>query len=989
MKTLTTKIKAGLSPYLLTLTICVMNVISHGQFTFDFPGATETYVTGLNDSSYVVGYYVDGSGTAHGYIFHYGDTTLVEYNGYSTWLGGVNNNHIVCGRYNPTGNTNDYHCFTYDILNDDFTIIPDLEGYELTSPNDINDAGQISGDLKDGADRRFFIYTPGGGFLTNFVMVDGTPVPTYGGHSIDESGRITGWYIDGGLYYSFRYHPDFGFTDTIDLPDPDNPATHKTRLMGTNSNGLGILDFILSDRAFLYDFNDDAAWVNNEVQIPGAVEIHLLDINNDNELCGYYLDENYSIKGFFDQEISFSFNPETDGWDFVNSTEDMWNESEFYLSTDYSSDPYLFIGNNPFPQMTTGVNFPASSYPSWNDFVTTFGMGKCYYSNPEINYFEIKPVAFGVWMSARMSEFEGACWGMSIGAQALRYNPEIYANKFFFSGTPFNPIDGNTSYDARKECNQLQATQNGGFYSAFNSQTNSTTPMQVLNEMHQHLSDQTSDQYYSISALIDAPGITAGHALVPRGVVKAELNKYYLYAYDPNEPNNDSKFFTITYDPTYSYYVYDFGGYETTPLVYGMNNCPLNPAFSAELAPGYAPLLPDDNDDNSFVVRDGEIRLFAEGQPDIVLTDANNNTTSMTAEGFTDSSDLIQPVHSYTGHPEHVHRFALVPGEYDVTFTTTDDLYFRAGISNASTITRFSRSGALFGEADHVQISNEALTYVNNTSGPLAIQGEVITAQGDTEYHYTINGLQPDAGEGITLQYVAPYLYITNDGNETDYDVSIRIFNSDGVYEVSASSIDIGQGITQLIIPILIDDEASGIGLTIDDGDPETIDPQTDLPNEGVPHMLLSEYVQMQSYPAGSDTVFIGNIGAGNMNWEVASFPAWISVSEGQTGVNNGSLIYTFSENTSTTRSGYIIIQSEADNAPDSVYVEQEGSNGIFVSKDELPFSLMPNPAENYITVVRPLESSSAQLEYALCDSKGAIILRGTWQGLWLTLDVT
>ncbi len=73
-------------------------------FPMDFPGATFTYLTDLNDSRIMVGLYGDPAGALHGFVLPPGSQAVpfdvpgaVE-----TGLNGINNSGIMCGRYTDT-----------------------------------------------------------------------------------------------------------------------------------------------------------------------------------------------------------------------------------------------------------------------------------------------------------------------------------------------------------------------------------------------------------------------------------------------------------------------------------------------------------------------------------------------------------------------------------------------------------------------------------------------------------------------------------------------------------------------------------------------------------------------------------------------------------------------------------------------------------------------------------------------------------------------
>ena len=67
----------------------------------DFPGATETYIFGSNDSNWMVGRYYDSGGLAPGFLFIPPNRYITyDYHGSTfTSLNGINVGGVIVGRY--------------------------------------------------------------------------------------------------------------------------------------------------------------------------------------------------------------------------------------------------------------------------------------------------------------------------------------------------------------------------------------------------------------------------------------------------------------------------------------------------------------------------------------------------------------------------------------------------------------------------------------------------------------------------------------------------------------------------------------------------------------------------------------------------------------------------------------------------------------------------------------------------------------------------
>ncbi len=114
-----------------------------------------TYAMGINDSGEVVGYYYDGNGYAHGFLYKGGSYTALDdplevgqsQGGGGTWAYGINNNEEVVGEYWGADGTG-YGVITAGFLYMDgayTTLVTPPSNYILWDVNGINDSGEVVG----------------------------------------------------------------------------------------------------------------------------------------------------------------------------------------------------------------------------------------------------------------------------------------------------------------------------------------------------------------------------------------------------------------------------------------------------------------------------------------------------------------------------------------------------------------------------------------------------------------------------------------------------------------------------------------------------------------------------------------------------------------------------------------------------------------------------------------------------------------------------
>ena len=126
--------------------ISVLQVVT----TFAVPGATATFAYQVNDSGQIIGYYIDSTGTKHGYTRDTDGTLTypIDVPGTTgTLLLGNNASNWVVGRYTDT--TDVTHGLFYVTPDDILTY--DYPGATYTSLNGINASGLICGYYNDAA----------------------------------------------------------------------------------------------------------------------------------------------------------------------------------------------------------------------------------------------------------------------------------------------------------------------------------------------------------------------------------------------------------------------------------------------------------------------------------------------------------------------------------------------------------------------------------------------------------------------------------------------------------------------------------------------------------------------------------------------------------------------------------------------------------------------------------------------------------------------
>jgi probable HAF family extracellular repeat protein len=106
------------------------------------PGAINTYATGINNASQIVGTFQDSTRQLHGFLYTGGSFTQIDAPGaINTWVYGINNASQIVGYFQDQSGAI-LHGFLY--TGGSFTQI-DVPGVMATLPIGINNASQIVG----------------------------------------------------------------------------------------------------------------------------------------------------------------------------------------------------------------------------------------------------------------------------------------------------------------------------------------------------------------------------------------------------------------------------------------------------------------------------------------------------------------------------------------------------------------------------------------------------------------------------------------------------------------------------------------------------------------------------------------------------------------------------------------------------------------------------------------------------------------------------
>ena len=251
--------------------------------TFDYPGVTDTYTSGINDRGEVVGFYFDApQNTLQSYVRSAEGTLsdpIVNPAGRTTLLADLNNTGTMCGSYGlPDGTFRGFFLSGSAFTNFDL-------GAANTYLRGVNDAGNFCGTTVGQA------FVSIDGTLTTFAIPDHR-VGITDAYRINNLNQLVGPTAILETNYSFRRDvngrlkwpiraPGFSITDLLGM----NDRGYLVGYVADADTGAQAATLFYPPHSFFY------------YNYPGAFETRFSDINNRGEICGYYLSSDFRAHG--------------------------------------------------------------------------------------------------------------------------------------------------------------------------------------------------------------------------------------------------------------------------------------------------------------------------------------------------------------------------------------------------------------------------------------------------------------------------------------------------------------------------------------------------------------------------------------------------------------------------------------------------------------------------------------------------------------------
>jgi hypothetical protein len=958
----------------------------------DIPGAQSTWVTGINDNKDICGYYLQANGRYRSFILtKEGEIIKIfapEDSSLNIYAKDINRIKSVVGRYELTGPA-DAKGFSFNPILDENTayeVTALLGQVEFITLNGINDSTCFVGDYKVQTTRRAFYRCSGDPVFSAYDY--NLTLPTYG-KCINNHKDFAGFYIDAGNTIAFIRRND-GEEITF-----SNPSSNKTRFWGCNDNDKFVGD-INNNTAKIFSYSGGAFTVSS-INIQGATSSIAMDINNEDEVVGYYTDASGQTHGYVYKSVFLNgFNPATDGWSFDNESSALWPQS-VWTSNNYAKDLYQknvlgrTINFPKNPKLNNQVFFN-STFPSWEYYVELLGTNSVY-SN--VNTGDIKRRAFDYFVSIIDTTWGGSCFGMTASALLYKQMKNDFINKFPMS-LPENLYDAQINPTIRKYINLIQIYQafypfNYDFVRNENAIGNAT-----LSELKERFLINQPEQNSIISIYKSDTTATGqpdcykkkwGHALTPFKVVKNDDESHTVYIYDPNKHGDNTRKIQVSSNFIWSY---DCNVNANQPAE-ETNNANCNNHFF-----NYGPV-------SELISNNPSVRLngsnssvaspLAVSKPGTLLHSVNkssyflavndlNDTTGFFNQRVLEQIDSSFIIKSINRSSFSIGNYILPSNQsYEVSVRNIKDDYCLYTIFNENSHLQFKVPNNNQQEVHTFSSSSGSVNYTNSGNEIKNIEVTAVYTGNDAELVYSITDINLNPNQTIGLEIINDFqLLFTNETSDVDFNMNISLAGENGVQNFTASDIPLNSNSEYLIVPSLDNFSDQPVEVQLDNNANGSVDSTFFLENSAIPALNVNVSELNFDNSGGFNSMFISNLSGGTLNWSVSSQPDWIQLNT-SSGVGNTQVEITAESNPdpASPREGWIIVNASSGSPSiDSVKVTQ-GDLVLNIKTESVKAfqaNIFPNPANKECTI-EIKNTVQSFVKYRITDLGGKIVKEG------------
>jgi hypothetical protein len=803
-----------------------------------------TYLTGINNSGYVTGYFFNGSNNVGFIITPTGKKLQIEPSQVGgltdSKVDGINDNGVAVVTANTGTTVGIYRCYL-DTLGDSIHHLVQVTG--LTQPSsvafDISNNNDIAGWFQSGY-RYLWVkhdsIVPGGNIPFESAVFESSG-PTYyntmvGG--VNDANKVAGFYIDGSNYEPFVYNNIGGTWDLLAI-------TNKCKLWDINNNNWVAGEFLQMNSVWM-GFIANVSTGNftqftslKTIFDDSTIQSVANGINDQGHVAGSFLHPTsgqwvgYIYRpGSNEVRIpGFAFNTGT--WKLNNNgttvPQSVWPQS-YWGGFNYSqSDPYVTNGTplidnnilNTFPNLT----MPNFLSVDWISFCKETDLGSFGDVSDLFlqNYYHahVKPVLFAKY-KVKADTFNGHCYGFTYSELLHHFDDALFSAWFDI------PAGTNISQEDNTNILALQAIAR-----SYLKQSNLATISKYATAYYQDESfwsglHELKMEYMKPFDLSNPRSISFNmpsgfHSVLPYKIRSPKtlpfdeptLDQDTIYVHDSNFPEDSSQFILAQ---AHFYYMPYSAVWNAN---YNINYLSFNKASVREFMETPYTLL------KSTSAGDDPALTFAlDGPSYYIITTGSGNATS-NISGYNNNTTELLPL-NYEAQTPKSPIAHMMDTTYSAQFSNYN--YVNPAMSWIQHNKRYSLSlsrVATSSETDHGEIKNRRFSYGNPDNNTKYLNGGYSEITDDQQLGVTIiaQNICAEQGDSIMVRNPHPFAYeiVKVEGNANcTYNLTVlATYNGDEIREFH-SDIELSGTTSHIIDPYFAGNDGTQIAVIVDNG---------------------------------------------------------------------------------------------------------------------------------------------------------------------------
>lgn len=572
---------------------------------------------------------------------------------------------------------------------------------------------------------------------------------------------------------------------SLDFAAAQNGALPEAQTIVISNLGEGTLDWSLNEQIDWLeldplqgqsDYAEITATINTTNLDPGIHEGVITATSSNAENGPKEIRVTYYV--YLDGCADILFRPDVDGWSFANTRENMW--------------PYQWSPADPLENLCECDSGSAMCFPTWELFRDAFGV-----SQTENSSGVRLPSADMLWQNIKDC-WGGSCFGFAVSSFLLYDGYLDLGTEYPGSSSLYEvPLDG----VSQSMVNLYWLYQFGVEQQAqIQSHYGTATPNETLLALRAMFSSTATPRDDAVLVFFNNHG-SGGHAVNPYA---CEVDQYdpdisYVYVYDNNAPGDNTR--RITFNTNLNTWSYadmpDWGGAEHIFLMDPIHHYAANPILPSEVLPKNRWISTDQAEGS------GHVRFFVSAADTVRVQSSLGEIGQVGDSLFGDVSDAY-PIIPITGYKTSPIGYVVPDGRWTARVTGHIDSTFNLTMFGDSTVVEYRRRGITPDETASATCpgNDSSMTILNEEAVPIMYSMTVVSIMPDSQIVCELSSISTDPGDSVMFSVSnGSGVVISNFGDATSYDVTVRIVGPTNVVEFHHGSVPIGFYNSHTIIP--------------------------------------------------------------------------------------------------------------------------------------------------------------------------------------------